>query len=235
MVIHNDAYGPVRALGFSWYRSIDFQTVSISNLDRDFLYIQEIVMNEQVIEDELVIEQEEFQNIEYTSIERELSAMKTILTLLKELNRDSAERVLSWAVETFNIQPKAAMKNVQSGTTVGSIDNDFNDEELDLAEFYSVLSPKTDADKALTVAYWLQVNNSSDSIDSFSINKELKNLGYGVGNITRAFDNLMKMKPQPIIQTRKDGTSKQARKSYRVTEAGKKYIQNLLKNSKDLQ
>jgi len=45
----------------------------------------------------------------------------------------------------------------------------------------------------------------------------LKHLGHGFGNITRAFENLKAMKPALIVQTRRDGSSPQARKKFKVT------------------
>ncbi len=98
----------------------------------------------------------------------------------------------------------------------------------DLAAFYHAASPKTDTEKVLTVAYWLQKSQGLTDVESFGVNSELKQLGFGVGNVTRAFDNLMAMRPQPVMQTRKSGTSKQGRKKFRVTDIGMRTVERML-------
>jgi DNA-binding PadR family transcriptional regulator len=65
-------------------------------------------------------------------------------------------------------------------------------------------------------------------VEAQRVNTELKQLGHGVSNITRAFDALKSQKPALIMQTRKEGTSKQARKKYKVTTEGKKAVERML-------
>ena len=80
------------------------------------------------------------------------------------------------------------------------------------------------------VAYWFQELQEAKqaSVGSQQVNKELKNLGHGAANIARVFDNLIATTPQQVIQTRKSGTSKQARKSYKVTRVGITRMRELL-------
>ena len=95
----------------------------------------------------------------------------------------------------------------------------------DIAEFLCpACAPETDAEKALVVSSWFQVVQGVDGIDTFKVNSVLKHLGYGIGNATRAFDQLMSQRPAPVIQLRKAGTTRQARKTFRVTDAGLKRI-----------
>jgi len=97
-----------------------------------------------------------------------------------------------------------------------------------LPDLYGTISPSSEADRALVVGYWLQVLQGEQDLDSFQINKELKNLGHGVGNITNALTSLIQRKPQLVIQTRKSGSSQQARKRYRLTDAGLKAVERML-------
>jgi hypothetical protein len=78
------------------------------------------------------------------------------------------------------------------------------------------------------VCYWLQEINESKGIDARVVNDELKHLGHGIGNITRAFDRLKRSRPQLVIQTKKAGTTKQARKTYKMTVEGKSAVEQLL-------
>jgi hypothetical protein len=64
---------------------------------------------------------------------------------------------------------------------------------------------------------------------SQEINAALKNLGHPIGNITSAFDNLKARKPAPVMQLKKSGTSKQARKTYRLTLAGKSAVEAMVR------
>lgn len=82
--------------------------------------------------------------------------------------------------------------------------------------------------KPLVVGYWFQVLQGEQDLDGFQINKELKHLGHGVSNITTALSSLIDRKPQLVIQTRKSGNSKQARKRYRLTDAGIKAVERML-------
>jgi hypothetical protein len=97
-----------------------------------------------------------------------------------------------------------------------------------LAELYHAADPKSEAEKGLVAGTWFQVVEGLDGLDSQTINSSLKDLGYGVGNITRAFDVLISQRPALIIQLRKAGTTKQARKLFKVTDAGIKRVLQML-------
>jgi DNA-binding PadR family transcriptional regulator len=103
---------------------------------------------------------------------------------------------------------------------------------VDLPTTFAAASPKSDTDGELVGAYWLQISKGQADVDAQEVNRELKQLGHGVGNITRAFDHLMAAKPQLVIQTRKSGKVKQARKKYRVTEEGIARVNQLIAASR---
>jgi hypothetical protein len=83
-------------------------------------------------------------------------------------------------------------------------------------------------EKVLVVAYWFQVIQGQDDWDSFAINTELKHLGHPSTNITRDLDSLMNRAPRLVLQVRKDGTTKQARKRYKLTREGVRAVEKLL-------
>ena len=101
----------------------------------------------------------------------------------------------------------------------------------DLAALYEACQPRTDSEKTLVVSFWLQEVDGAAGIDAQSVNTQLKQLGHGVGNITRAFDKLTQGRPQLMIQTKKAGTTKQARKTLRVTTEGRKMIEQMRQQS----
>lgn len=163
----------------------------------------------------------------------ELEAMKAVAEALSALDdEDSRRRVLNWAGDRFGVKIQTQpLVNVESPSQHNIPDAAKDPDEIDfedVAEMYAVAQPTSDAEKALVVSYWLQYREAYACVDTQKVNTMLKHMGYGVGNITRAFDNLTKTRPQLIVQLRKSGSSKQARKTFKVTTEGKKYVEQML-------
>ena len=162
-----------------------------------------------------------------TELSNELKAMAQVEAALKELGEEERARVMHWAAARFGVAVKAAKKDNGKGSDAGDIDST---EYAALAELYDAVAPTTEADRALVAAYWFQIRQGAADVEAQAINAELKHMGHGVGNITRAFDALKSHKPALIIQTRKEGTTKQARKRYKVTGEGKKAVESMIAN-----
>jgi hypothetical protein len=96
-----------------------------------------------------------------------------------------------------------------------------------LAEFYDLASPSTDAEKVLVVGYWFQFREGAQELEALKINNQLKHLGHGVGNVSRALELHKTQRPALMIQKRKEGATKQARKKFAVTNEGKKYVEKM--------
>lgn len=154
----------------------------------------------------------------------ELKAMAQIDSALKDLADEERARVLLWANARF----KSSLRN--AGAKVGTIGQDDGDqaEHADLAPFYAAAGPTSDADKALVAAYWLQYRENVANVEAQTVNTRLKHPGYRVGNITRAFETLKDEKPALIVQTKKAGSTQQARKQFKVTSEGKKKVEGML-------
>lgn len=97
-----------------------------------------------------------------------------------------------------------------------------------IGELFDAISPGTEADRVLAVAYWIQVVEGVEDFESFPVNRHLKNLGHPVSNITRALDSMIAQTPRLILQISKSGRSKQARKRYKITREGIKRVQVLV-------
>ena len=160
----------------------------------------------------------------------ELKAMGQLEAALKDLTHEERARVLQWGNARFTFvvaaKPKVGMpgkgdQQTDSGDTDGTTYQDF-------ATFYDAAAPSVDGDRALVGAYWLQIHEGAPDVEAQTVNTSLKHLGHGIGNITRAFENLKAMKPALIVQTRKDGSSQQARKKFKVTSEGKKAVERML-------
>lgn len=161
----------------------------------------------------------------------ELRAMETIAKAIAPLSPQAVARVLAWAKQAFNAAPMEL-----AGTPLKEVKKDAESSSYGhVGELFAVANPATDAEKALVVAYWHQVHQGSDEWASAIINADLKQLGYGVGNITDAISSLQSRSPSLVIQLRKSGSSRQSRKTYKLTTAGIQFVKGMLAKSVELE
>ena len=159
----------------------------------------------------------------------ELKAMSTVIRALEDLEDEAKGRVLRWAADRYELGTHVSGSTSSSGASPANkevIGSDPSIEGVD--ELFVAASPKTQADKVLVVGYWLQEIKGQGYVDSYQVNSELKNLGHGIGNITRSFDKLIERRPQLVIQTYKSGSSRQARKKYKLTREGIQRVKALV-------
>lgn len=162
-------------------------------------------------------------------VDPEVEAISKVNDALSGLENDVVQRVLRWALSKYSppgIDPEktATFKLAHDAETVAELNRKYDD----VATIFTSANPKTDNNKALVVGYWLQFVEGIKSLDSQRINQELKHLGHGVVNITRTLDRLIAKKPSLVIQIKKAGKTKQARKKYKLTEAGRKAVEAML-------
>lgn len=171
------------------------------------------------------------------SLSAELKAMVQLESALKDLQDEERARVMQWAGSRFAvaIQPKLAAKGsgISSGaeSALGEGEEGGGDatEHTELATLYDAAGPTTDMEKALVAAYWIQVREDNADFDAQTVNTQLKHLGHQIGNVTRALEGLKAQKPALIVQTRKEGSTRQARKRFKVTVEGRKVVERMLK------
>lgn len=154
----------------------------------------------------------------------ELTAMAALSSTLGALDPPTRARVLTWAASRFDVQlPQARALNGGGGRSTGE-----PSKYGDVVELFEAASPTTNGDKVLVVAYWFQQIEGERDIDAQRVNTQLKQLGHGIPNITSAFAELIAATPKLALQVRKGGTTKQARKRYRITTEGVKRVSELL-------
>jgi hypothetical protein len=163
----------------------------------------------------------------------EIEAMAKVAQALDPLEPEVTARVIRWAGERYEVT--LAPAKAQQPHRNGPGDLDAPTEFAELGDLFSATSPSTDEDRALVVAYWFQelAEKRQPNVTGQQVNTELKHLGHGVGNITRVFTNLVATRPQQVIQTKKSGTSKQARKSFKVTQVGINRVKALIAGTAD--
>jgi hypothetical protein len=96
------------------------------------------------------------------------------------------------------------------------------------AEVFEASGPTTNPQRALVAGYWLQVCQNADTFDGFTANKELKHLGERIQNITVAIDALRREKPALAMQLKKSGSTRQSRKTYKLTVPGIKAVEAMI-------
>jgi hypothetical protein len=168
-------------------------------------------------------------NVE-TVMDAEVKAMADVVAALQGLDDEAVARVLKWALQRYKISANGILSKestAQAGedegaeTGISSFEN-FHD-------LFDAANPASAPEKALVAAYWFQVLAGQEDFDSQQLNKELKNLGHPSTNITRDLDALIGRSPRQVIQVRKEGKTKQARKRYKVTREGVKAVEKMLK------
>lgn len=164
----------------------------------------------------------------------EFAAMQTVYTALAPLKEEARNRVVDYVVARLEIARQARPADSRGEAKASDDDVAIGKEAAEapmygaFAELHDAALPQTRSDKALVAGYWLQVCQGAESFDGFSANKELKNLGEGVTNITGAIDNLKGQKPALALQLKKSGKSRQARKTYKITVAGIKSVEAMI-------
>jgi len=166
-------------------------------------------------------------------LDPELEAMNKTYAALKDLEDNAKQRVIDWAIGKFSLREKQSGggKHFQlpvageSMVDIGAF--------ASVADIFAKAKPQSDADKVLVVAAYLQSKGGEKELTGREINKDLNNLGHGVGNITNAISSLSVKKPSLMIQTRKEGKSKQAQKKYKVTTEGLEAVKRLISQAVD--
>lgn len=164
----------------------------------------------------------------------EVKAMGKLAEAVAGLDADAKARVFRWAIDHYNVKVSGPSGKGSGGMAAAAPGERPNgnggptQQFADLPELYAATTPESDADKTLVAGYWAQYGEGKPDFGAQEINTSLKNLGHAIGNITSAFDNLKARKPAPVVQLKKAGSTKQARKTYRLTLAGKSAVEAMV-------
>ena len=166
--------------------------------------------------------------------DKEVSAMAAVNAALAGLDTDAAARVLRWAADRYKVVLPGSSKSKASEKKDTDESDDSGDKERTRRTSISATSLTPQIQRQRRTASWLLRTGSKCSKGrvnwtSQSLNKELKNTGHGVSHMPHALDDLMKAKPRLLIQLKKKGTTKQARRKFKVTSEGIKRVKGMLK------
>lgn len=173
-------------------------------------------------------------------IDPEIDAMSAVATALAGLEEEQQGRVLRWAVERYGVTlGKSSGRRAAAadgGADINRVDDDATEDEVTaedpafqhFGDLFAAADPKSNEDKALVAAYWRQVHEGEERWQATSLQKDLRDLGHAIPNITDALTSNIRKRPQRVIQLQKAGSAKQARKTYKVTREGLVYVQGML-------
>ena len=158
----------------------------------------------------------------------EFNAFKAVHDALEPLSEDARGRVIKSVTTLLGIHAHLPLAS-PSETTHPSLEEEEkgNRSFSNLAELFDAATPGPNSEKALLAGYWIQVEGGADSFTSQEVNKELRNLGHKIGHITSAISALQSTKPQLVFQLKKSGTSQQARKTFKISDAGVKRVHEM--------
>lgn len=168
---------------------------------------------------------EDLQNDPFAEVE----AMRAVANALKPLKPDAIARVLRWALDSHKVHPTQGTSAADKKTSTDIPSQGFPD----AAELFAAARPQSGPDKALAVAYWLQVVREQPDFEAQSVNSELKHLGHRLANVTSTLNALMAQRPQLVVQLKKSGSSRQARKRYKLTQEGRYKVEEMLRGEAD--
>jgi hypothetical protein len=162
---------------------------------------------------------------ETTATLEKLKRINAEVSGLDPLLKDRAISLL-WQTEFPSASPVRSIPTIvgrsESGPSSGSSETDF-------AGLVERWTPTNGNEWALLAAYHCVKGRTDGVVSGQDINAVLKNHGKGLSNVTKAVSRLARSDPSLMLQVRKDGTSRQARKTYKVTTSGVAYIQERLK------
>jgi hypothetical protein len=165
--------------------------------------------------------------------DQEFAAMEAIYKALEPLSDEARTRVVAYISARLEVAPAVPRPQGLAGPT--------QEQEAQLAqeqakapkynsfaELFDAAAPNSNSERALVAGYWVQVCGGADNFDGFSANRELKNLGHGLANVTVAVEALRNQQPALALQLTKAGKTQQARKTYKLTLAGIKAVEGMI-------
>ncbi len=166
--------------------------------------------------------------------DKEVSAMSAVNVALAGLESHAVARVLRWAADRYKVQLPVSGKAKELRKDKGDARGDSEEEGENatyehFSDLFDAADPTTEADRVLVAGYWFQILQAQSELDSQSLNKELKNTGHGISHMPHALDDLMNAKPRLLVQLKKKGTTKQARRKFKLTSEGIKRVRGMLK------
>lgn len=188
-------------------------------------------------------------------LDPEVQAMNEALKVFAGLDHNQRKRIVDWLSARFYLTelkpPEAAEAPEADAEPVEAVEvveteaavvveeapvvevppappkDDFESYET-LKEVINASSAKKVVDRILLAAAFLQETNAVKELTSYQINSRLKKAGFGIPNISIALNRLLDKVPQ-VLTAKREGTTKQARRRFTVTEDGVEVAKKFLR------
>lgn len=180
----------------------------------------------------------------------ELVVMNEMAKLMEQLDKAAAHRVIAWLADYCGVAcPEASTE--ASDTAFAQVEGEESDApaiegapealagdapaepepapaEGTFEGLFATVAPKTVIQKALTAAYWVETNDGKETWRSHDITKCLASIDVKVNALSASLA-LAEKKEEPLVELMsKSGDSMQARKTFRLTEAGRAFVEGRL-------
>jgi hypothetical protein len=164
----------------------------------------------------------------------EIEAMGAIDKAMGGLQADEQKRVLRWAIDKFGggeVALSGEGGGGQRAPSSGTVSEDGRGPAAyeRISDLMDAAHPTTTVDHVLVASYWFQAIRGQENFTGQAVNSELKDLGQGSKNITDAYTSLMQRRPPAVRQVQKSGSTRQARKRYRLTEVGIRSVERMIR------
>lgn len=166
----------------------------------------------------------------------ELKVLNEVADILRDLNKGEQRRTLEWLLDYFDVYDEGLLENAYVLTEEDDV-VDFSDEDYepeaeeapvdsDFETLFAKVAPKTAIQKIVTAAWWLETKEGKDSWKSFEVNKLLKSIDIKVSSVSGTLAIEGKKEDSKIVVLEKSGDSMQARKTFRLSDAGFKFVED---------
>lgn len=177
----------------------------------------------------------------------ELAVMQDIAGLVSSLTQAEKKRVAVWLSEYVQqdsevltrstVDASAIIDANQTDVWVDDAADAFPSDEAvaedadDATAFesfdalYAKVAPAKGAQKAATAAWWLEDMGGQQSWTAFEVNKLLKSIDVKVSSISIVLTNAVKADGALVEELGRSGDGTRSRKAFRLTEAGREYVQ----------
>lgn len=179
-------------------------------------------------------------NEEQDPAKREFEAIASVHGALAPLEAEARVRVVTYIASLLGIATHISAKgSAMDPNSADEEEDNGADDEQDgsgggnqqfgaFAELFDAANPQNQNEMALVAAYWLQEVQGAESFNATAASKELTNLGHKLPNITKNLTSLKALKPSLVLQLKKSGSSKQARKTYKVSHNGIRRVKEMI-------
>jgi|HubBroStandDraft_1064217.scaffolds.fasta_scaffold97414_1 hypothetical protein len=166
-----------------------------------------------------------------------LERLRRIDESVKGLDPTLKDRAVALLVEAefgTGLIPRSHSISTSTTDSRGTGGNQDVSEASSFSSLVEKWTPSTQSEWALLAAYFVTKYQGESTVMGQSLNKILKHHGKGVANVTVAVARLADADPALMLQVKKAGTSRQARKSYKVTTLGMSFVEEKLKGSSEV-